>query len=225
MPSRVPRKMVCLPLVMPRRNQVVIFFDGDGDDAARHHVGEVLERRLLHDAVARGEEDELAFFFKIANGQDGANVFAGLQVEQALHALALARGAHVGNLVDLEPVDAAGVGEAEQVGVRGVDDELRDEIFFARLHAGAAGAAAALLAIDGDGRALQVALVADRDGNLLVGDQVFELQLGGLVDDLRAARVAVLVANLFEFLDDDGAQLLVAGEDRFVLGDLLADFC
>ena len=41
------------------------------------------------------------------------------------------------------------------------------------------GAAAALLAIDGDGRALEVALMADRDGDLLVGDQVFELQLGG----------------------------------------------
>jgi hypothetical protein len=88
-----------------------------------------------------------------------------------------------------------------------VDDELRDEIFFARLHAHAPGAAAALLAIDADGRALEVALMAHGDGDLLVGDQVFKLQLGALVDDLRAARVAVLVANLFELLDDDGAQL------------------
>ncbi len=83
-------------------------------------------------------------------------------------------------------------------------------------------AAAALLAIDADGRALQVALVADRDRALLVGDQVFELQFGALVDDLRAARVAVLVADLFEFLDDDRAQLDFAGQDRFVLGDALA---
>ena len=80
--------------------------------------------------------------------------------------------------------------------MRGVDDELRDEIFFARLHAGAAGAAAALLAIDGDRRALEVALVADGNGDLLVGDEVFKLKLGGLVDDLGAALVAVLVANL-----------------------------
>ena len=224
MPSRVREEDGLLAVGEAGRNQIVIFVDGDGDDAARHHVREVLERRLLDRAVARGEEDELAFFFKIANGQDGAHIFAGLQVEQALHGLALACGAHVGNLVDLEPVDAAGVGEAEQVGVRGVDDELRDEIFFARLHARAAGAAATLLAIDGDGRALQVALVADGDGDLLVGDEVFELQLGGLVDDLGAARVAVLVADFFEFLDDDGAQLLVAGENRFVLGDLRRGF-
>ena len=43
-----------------------------------------------------------------------------------------------------------------------------------------------------------------------------------LVDDLRAPRVAVLVANLFQFLDDHRAQLLLAGQDRFVLGDLFA---
>ena len=107
--------------------------------------------------------------------------------------------------------------------MRRVDDQLRDEILLARLHAHAPGAAAALLAIDADGRALQVALMADRHRNLLVGDQVFQLQLGALVDDLRAARVAVLVANLFELLDDDRAQLVFAGQDRFVLGDLLAD--
>ncbi len=64
--------------------------------------------------------------------------------------------------------------------------------------------------------------MADGDRDLLVGDEVFELQLGGLVDDLRAARVAVLVANLFQLLDDDRAQLVLAGQDGFVLGDLLA---
>jgi hypothetical protein len=86
------------------------------------------------------------------------------------------------------------------------------------------GAAAALLAVDGDGRALQVALVAHRHGNLLVGDQVFELQLRALVDDLGAALVAVLVADVFKLLDDHRAQLLLAAQDLFVLGDLLADF-
>ena len=100
-----------------RLDQLVVFVDADGDNAARHDVGEVLERRLLDGSLSRGEEDELAFFFKIADGQNGADIFAGLQVEQALHGLALACRAHVGNLVDLEPVDAAGVGEAEQKGV------------------------------------------------------------------------------------------------------------
>ncbi len=202
--------------------QLIVFIDADGDNAARHDVGEVLERRLLYRSLLRGKEDELAFFFKIAHGQNGAYVFAGLQIEQALHRFAFARRAHVGNLVDLEPVDTAGVGEAEQEGVGRDHDQLRDEILFARLHARAPGAAAALLAINADGRALEVALVAHGHRNLLVGDQIFELQLGALVDDLRAPRVAILVANLFQFLDDYLAQLFLAGQDGFVLGDALA---
>jgi hypothetical protein len=107
--------------------------------------------------------------------------------------------------------------------MRRVDDELRDEILFACLHAGAARAAAALLAIDGYRCALQIALMTDRDGDLLIGNKIFQLKFGGLVDDLRSARIAVAVADFFEFLDDDGAQLLVAPENFLVLGNLGAN--
>ena len=148
-----------------------------------------LQRRLLHGAVAGGEEDVLAFFFEIAHGEHGAHGFAGLQTDQVADVLALAGGADVRNFVDLEPVDAARVGEDQNVGVSGGDEEMLDEILVARLHAGAARASAALLAVGGDRRALQVAGVADGDGHLLVGDQVFEVDLGGFVfDDACGAR-------------------------------------
>jgi len=39
----------------------------------------------------------------------------------------------------------------------------------------------------------------------------------------RAAGVTVLVADVFELLDDDAAEFLLAGEDGFVLGDVVAD--
>ena len=60
---------------------------------------------------------------------------------------------------------------------------MLDEIFVARLHAGAARAAAALHCVGGDRRALQVAGMADGDRHLLVGDQVFQLDFGGFVFD------------------------------------------
>ena len=204
-------------------DELVVLLDVDGDDAAGHDVGEVLEGGLLDGAVAGGEEDVLGFFFEVADGEDGDDFFAGLEVDERGHGLALAGGADVGDFVDLDPVDAAGVGEAEQVGVGGVDDELGDEVLFAGLHAEAAGAAATLLAVDGDGRALEVAGVGDGDGDLLVGDEVFEAELGGLVEDLGAAGVAVLVADLGELLDDDFAELRGRGEDGLVLGDVVAD--
>ena len=224
MPSWVARKMICWPSVM----RAATSSSSSSMPMAMMPRAMTLEKSLsgglLDGAFAGGEEDVLAFFFEVADGQDGADGFAGLQVEQAGHGFAFAGGAHVGDFVDLEPVDAAFVGEAEQVGVGGVDDELGDEVFFARLHAEAAGAAAPLLAVGGDGGALEVAGMGDSDGDLFVGDEVFELQLGGLVDDLGAALVAVFVADGFELLDDDVAELLLGGEDGFVLGDVVADF-
>ena len=106
----------------------------------------------------------------------------------------------------------------------GVDDELGDEVLFAGLHAETSGAAAALLAVGGDGGALEVAGVGDGDGDLLVGDEVFEGEFGCFVDDLSAARVAVAGADVFELFDDDFAEFFLGGEDGLVLGDVVADF-
>ena len=199
-------------------DELIVLVNADGDDAAGHDVGEVPERGFLDRSLLRGEEDEFAFLLEIADGEDGADIFAWLQVEQALHGLTLACRTYIGNFVDLEPVDAAGVGEAEQVGMGGVDDELGDEVLFAGLHAGAAGAPATLGAIDRDGRPLEVTLVADGDSDLLVGDEVFKLELGAFIDNLGAARVPVLVAHFFKLGDDDGAELGFAGKDGLVLG-------
>src|SRR5581483_1388466 len=185
-----------------RGHKLIVLVDADGDNAAGHHVRKILERRLLYRPLLRGEEDVLALLFEIAHRQNRAHIFARLQIEQALDRLAFARRTHIGNLIDFEPVHAARVREAKQVSVRGIDDELRDEIFLARLHPGAASSAPPLLAIGGNRRTLQVALMAYRYGHLLVGNEVFELQLGAFVDDLRAPLVAVLVANLFELLHD-----------------------
>ena len=68
-----------------------------------------------------------------------------------------------GNLVDLQPVHAALVGEDQQVGVRVRDDQVLDHIFGARAHADAALAAARLAAVGIDGGALQIAAARDGD--------------------------------------------------------------
>ena len=183
---------------------------------------EVFELGLLHRAVARGEEDVLAFFFQIADGEHGADGLARLQPDQVADVLAFAGGADVGNFVHLQPVDAAGVGEDQNVGVGGGDEQMLDEILVARLHAGAARASAALHAVGGDRRALHVAAVADRDCDLLVGDQVFEMDFRGFVFDHGAALVAVELLDFFQFFDDHAAQLLFRTENGFVLGDVLA---
>src|ERR1700691_724448 len=158
----------------------------------------------------------------MTHDQHGAHGFAGLQRYQVADVFALAGGADAGNFVDLEPVDAAGVGENQNVGVSGGDEQMLDEILVTRLHAGAAGAAAALHAVSGDGGALEIAAVAYGDCYLLVGDQVFEHDLGSFVFNAGAALVAVELSYFFELFDDDGAQLLFRAEDGFEVGDVVA---
>jgi len=91
-------------------------------------------------------------------------------------------------------------------------------------HARAARASAALHAVGGDGRALHVAGVAEGDGDLFVGDQIFENYFGGFVFDAGAAFVSVKIFYFFEFFDDDFAKFGFGGEDGFVVFDARADF-
>src|ERR1039458_5375831 len=173
------------------RDQLIALFDIDGDDAARHHVREVFHLGLLHRAIVRDKENVPAFFFQVAHGEHGTHGFSRLQSHQVAHVLSLAGGGDVGNLIHLQPVDAPGVGEDQDVGVSRGDEQMLDEILVARLHARAPGAPAPLHAAGRDRSALHVAGMADRDRNLLVGDQVFEHDLRCFVFDHSAARVAV----------------------------------
>src|SRR5271170_1723416 len=134
-------------------DEFVSLFDVDGVDAVGADMHELAQFGFFHQAVARGEENVFVLFFEVAHGEHGADGFAGLQSNEVADVLAFAGGADVGNLVNLKPVDAALVGEDENVSVRGGNEEVLDEILVAGLHPGAPGAAAPLHAIGGDGRA------------------------------------------------------------------------
>ncbi len=68
----------------------------------------------------------------------------------------------LGNVIDLEPVAFAAIGEDQQVIVRRGDKQMFEEIAFLGIRADDALAAAALLAVGVDGHPLDVAAVAYR---------------------------------------------------------------
>src|ERR1700760_2244459 len=108
--------------------------------------------------------------------------------------------------------------------MRRVDDELRDEVFFTRFHAKTTSATTPLLPINRDRRALQIASVRHRHRDLLVGDEIFELQLGRLINDLRTTSIAILVANLGQLLHDYLTQLRRRSKNRLKLSDVVTNF-
>ena len=103
-------------------------------------------------------------------------------------ALPLPCDARFGQPPDLELVGHAGGGEEQQRRMGGGDEDVGDEILVARRHAGAALAAAALHAIFGQRRALDIAGMGDGDRHVLALDQRFVLDLDIGVDQFGLAR-------------------------------------
>ena len=92
--------------------------------------------------LAGGEQHEAAGV-EVAHGAEGGDLLARLQLHQVHDGLALALRPDVGDLVDLQPVDPAAVGEDQDVGVGGGDEEVRDEVLVLGPHPHAAAPARA----------------------------------------------------------------------------------
>ena len=118
------------------------------------------------------------------------------QRQQVHDRLAARAAARLRQLVDLEPVELAAAREAQQRVVRVRHEQLVDEILVLDRRRGAAATAATLRAVLADGLRLRVAAVRQRHDDVLRRDQVFDREVGLVVLDARAARVAVLVADL-----------------------------
>ena len=137
---------------------------------------------------------------ELAHGDEGFYLFFGAALDQIDQRLAARAAAELRDLIDLEPVAAAFVGEEENVIVRGGHEEVLDPILFLgglSLHA---AAAAALFFEAGNREALDVAAVGDGDHHVFLRDQVFDGDFAGVVHDFGAALVAEFVAQLDQFL-------------------------
>src|SRR5262249_9332123 len=170
---------LALTVGAPGGHHPVVVVQTDGLDAAGAGVRGRLELGLL-DRALLGREQNIAAGGEIAHRNARRDLLALAERQEVHHRLALGLTAALGDLVHLEPVDLAAIGEEQQVRVGGGDEEVGDDVLFLRLHAGHALAAAALAAIGLDVGALDVAGARDRDDHLLVGQQVLDRQLGGL---------------------------------------------
>ncbi len=121
----------------------VAFLDGDGDDAALAHVGELGKGRFLHRAFAGGEEkvgvllpgDVLAVGTGFGFDPDeGGDFFFGFQFEQIGDAAAFGGAPHIGHFMDALDIHTPGVGEEHQVIVRAGGEEMLDEIRLLAFH-------------------------------------------------------------------------------------------
>ena len=181
------------------------------------------ELGLLDDAPAGGEQHEAARRRSPAPRRRPRSSRPPGSCTRFTIALPLPCGPDVGDLVDLQPVDPAAVGEDQDVGVGGGDEEVGDEVLVLGLHPHAAAPAALLRAVARDRGALDVAGVGDRDRHVLVGDQVLDARSRSAAsDDLGAARVRRGSSRSCRELLDDDLRRCGLGEARMSLRSAIA---
>ena len=156
---------------------------------------------------------------ELPQGHEGDHLLVVLEGDEVLDVLAPGGGGRLGQVVDLQGVGVAPVGE-DQEGVVGLgEEELLDEILVLGLHAQLALAPALLAPVGGQGGALDVAGLGHGDHHLLVRDHVLHADVAGEGGDLGAAVVAELVGHRLELLPDDAHEELVVVQDGLELGD------
>src|SRR5690606_27155019 len=88
-----------------------------------------------------------------------------------------------------------------------------DEVFVFDARRRFAASAATLRLIRGDGLRLGITAVRQRDDDVLLLDQIFDRQIGVVLDDLGPARIGVLRTNLLELGANDAQQTLGPSEN------------
>src|SRR5208283_653345 len=104
-------------------------------------------------------------------------------------------------------------GEEQQPVMRTDRHQMFDEILFAGGRADFAAAAAALRAIERERGALDIAAVRDSDQHVFLDDQVFDREITFGLDNLGAALVGELLADIGELGDDQLIQFFRVGQN------------
>ena len=222
--------VIALGQVAP--DQAVALVQRNGDQTHLADVAELRQRRAL-DQTLTGDHGCVGVILVRVGGlaQHQGDLFALLQLQQVDDVGTLGGAAALGNLVALQPVDAALVGHKQHIIVGRTDVQLLGKVLVLLGHTLHAAPAAVLRLIGVQRRALDVALVGQRKDAGFLGDEVLDVHLAGNGFDGGAALIAVLVGKGAQVGLDDLLDVAVVGEDVLVIGDgkaqitqLLLDF-
>src|SRR5262249_19605784 len=203
-------------------NQGVPLFETNADDAALLGPAVVFQRRLLDQAASRRHQ-QVIVALEATHRNHAGDLLLGLERQHVGDGPADAGPAHFRDVMHLQPVQLAAVGEAQQIRVCRGDEEVFDEIVVALRSAGDAFAAAVLAAVRAQRQPFDIAVVAKRDGVHFLGEQVLPGEVfWPRVKDLGAPLVAELVGQFQQVGANDGPDLGLVGQQFFVADDVPA---
>ena len=147
-----------------------------------------------------------------------------VNLEQVLDGASLRVLRTLGNLIYLQPVATSLLGEEEHVVVVGGGVDVFDEVLVACRASLRTHTSAVLCAELAQRRTLDVAQVRDGDDHLVVGVEVFRVEIAREGVDFRAALVTIFVADFHKLLLDYLAEHMLVVENVVVMGYELHQF-
>ena len=203
------------------RHQLVALVKAQGADAVAAQVLERFNGQALDRAVACDHGEVELFVALFAEVEHGLHALSGLDLDDVDDVRALSGLTALGDLIALLAVDLAGVGEEEDIVVRGGGEHVHDGVLLAGGDALLAHAALALRGILAHAGALDVAVLREGEDALLLLDEILNVDLVLDVLNFGLALVAVLVANFDQLVLEDALEHRFVGKKLNEVGDLL----
>ena len=196
-------------------NQVLLVIKVDSNDASLTRTLKVLQVHLLHCAAVGSHEEEL-ILNELLDGDNSGNLFALRQRQQVDNCRALSSTTSLGDFIALLTVYTASVGEEEDVVVRRGEEEMLCRVI--NLLAAATGfayAATLLVAEVVERLALDIALMADGNNDVLLSNEVFDFHFRGITGNFRAALVTEALLHIHQVFLDNVHNLMLICQHAF----------
>jgi len=193
-------------------DELVAVLQPDRADARGPDVAELIDGGPLDVPVAGDHRQELVVV-EVVGVHHRLDLLAVTEVEEVDRRLPAGRSGHLRDLVRLQLVDLAAVGEDEQVVVGVGGEHGRDAVGLLQPGTDDPLPAAVLRPEGVQRHPLDVVVLAHHDDALFLRDEVFVGDVAGVLDEARAALVAVLVFHLPQFVDDHGVEFVGVRED------------
>src|SRR4030095_8037407 len=189
-----------VPLFRKRRpKQNIAFLENNGDDPGPLGPGIGAQDRLLYRAPPRRHKDA-AHLIELSNAKVLAHRLAALELNEVDERPSFRGARHVGDVIDLAPVHFSPIREEEDVVVSRGGEQILDVVAFLCVRPNYAAASPSLTLVRAESGALDVTLMADRDNDLFLGDEVLDVDVLRSFDDLGSSFIAVGLLNLGQIL-------------------------
>ena len=209
-----------------RGQQGVPLPNPDGPQPPHPDIAVLREGRPLDlPAPGRGEEVEgLRGLVFLGNRHDGDHLALLREAEQVDDGATRACLSGLRNLVPLEPVREAFVGQEQETAMGVADQDILDRVSGANAGPGMSGPAPGLGAVVAERGPLDVSRLGHRDHDVLDGDQLLDGEIARVLDDLGAPVVAMFPGRRLRLVPDDPVHPLGTLQEIAEIVDLLAEF-